>query len=243
MNEEIITNDLTDIVTEQPAQETPESVQPETKPQQSAQPDIHEENYRSLRQARMQAERERDELYRQLQMLQQQKQQQEPEEDLSINIAEGDYVEGKHLSKVDKKIRKLEQAVAQYQKQAYEFSIEAQVKATYPDYDRVVNAETIERLKAEHPDIAQTLASSTDLKSKALSTYKMIEKLGLAPNPAFDHEKQLVQRNAAKPRPVASVSPQQGDSPLSNANAFANGLTDELKNKLHKEMMAAMRAR
>lgn len=242
MNEEIITNDLTDVVTDQPIEQPQDQAQTETKQAITPQPDIHEENYKSLRQARMQAERERDELYRRLQVYEQQKQQ-EPEEDLTINVAEGDYVEGKHLSKVDKKIRKLEQAVAQYQKQAYEYSIEAQIKAQYPDYDRVVNNETIERLKNEHPDIAQTLASSTDLKSKALSTYKMIDKLGLAPNPAFDYEKHLVQRNAAKPKPVASVSPQQGDSPLSNANAFANGLTDELKTKLHQEMIAAMRAR
>lgn len=35
------------------------------------------------------------------------------------------------------------------------------------------------------------------------------------------------------------LSPQQGDSPLSKANAFANGLTEDLKKQLQKEMFEA----
>ncbi len=50
-----------------------------------------------------------------------------------------------------------------------------------------------------------------------------------------------IQKNASKPKPLASVNPQQGDSPLSRANAFANGLTEELKDQLRKEMSESRR--
>ena len=45
--------------------------------------------------------------------------------------------------------------------------------------------------------------------------------------------------NHAKPRPISSIGAQEGDGPLSKANAFANGLTDELKQQLLKEMQEA----
>jgi hypothetical protein len=54
----------------------------------------------------------------------------------------------------------------------------------------------------------------------------------------------IAHKNASKPKPLASVSPQQADSPLSKANAFANmPLSKEVKNQLHKEMIAAMKGR
>ncbi len=243
MEDNVVMNELTEIVSsEQQAVEAAEQPQPVVEaPKQEPKEDYHEKNYRALRDARYQAERERDEALRILQQYQQK--QQEPEEDLSVSVQENEYVEGKHLSKVDKKIRRLEQKLQEAEKRSFEYSIEAQVKSQYPDYDRVVNNDTLQRLVAEHPDIAQTLASSTDLKARALATYKMINKLGIIPTNSFDYEKQIAQRNMSKPKPVASVAPQQGESPLSKANAFANGLTPELQEELRKEMFQAMRSR
>ena len=59
----------------------------------------------------------------------------------------------------------------------------------------------------------------------------------------YKTDRELAQKNASKPKPLASVSPQQGDSPLSRANAFANGLTNELKAQLRKEMEEARKNR
>ena len=84
--------------------------------------------------------------------------------------------------------------------------------------------------------------SSNDLYSTAVSAYTMIKNLGIAPKgDDFMVQKAQAQKNAAKPKPLASVNPQQGESPLSKANAFANGLTDDLKAQLLKEMYAARR--
>ena len=68
----------------------------------------------------------------------------------------------------------------------------------------------------------------------------MVKKLGISEQVMVDNQgKATAQRNAAKPRPTASISPQQGETPLSRANAFANGLTEEMKKQLYKEMLEA----
>ena len=67
----------------------------------------------------------------------------------------------------------------------------------------------------------------------------MLKKFGVYQETGISPEKELSQKNLAKPRPVASVSPQQGDSPLSRANAFANGLTKEVKDQMWKDTQNA----
>jgi hypothetical protein len=141
-----------------------------------------------------------------------------------------------------RKIKALEQKIQGYQQQSAESTVEAKLKYQYPDFDKIVSADNIRQLSSSYPELAATINSSSDLYSKAVSAYTLIKKLGIAPaEDMYSQEREVAQRNAAKPRPLASVSPQQGDSPLSHANAFANGLTPELRKQLHKEMVEAMK--
>jgi hypothetical protein len=135
----------------------------------------------------------------------------------------------------------LEDQIKQYQQQSQLQTTEARLKAQYPDFDSVVSRENVELLKDRHPEIAYTLQQGQDLYATGVSAYTLIKKLGIQQEQTYEVDKQLAQRNAAKPRPLTSVAPQQGDSPLSRANAFANGLTDELKIQLRKEMAEAMK--
>ena len=64
----------------------------------------------------------------------------------------------------------------------------------------------------------------------------MIKQMGVYKEDKFSQDRARAEVNAGKPRPLTSMSPQQGDGPLSKANAFDNGLTDELKESLLKEM-------
>lgn len=202
-------------------------------------PDI---NFKALRDSKERAERERDELYRRVQEMEQGRKKPAepvPSEDENFRIAPDDFVEGKHLKKVEEKMRKMEEQIRNYQDKSSEMAIEATLKAQYRDFDKVVCKENIEALRAAHPEIAQTLNTSDDLYAKASSAYKLIKQFGIHKEDVFKEDRELAQNNSAKPRPLTSVSPQQGDSPLSKANAFANGLTDELKKQLLKEMNQA----
>jgi hypothetical protein len=69
--------------------------------------------------------------------------------------------------------------------------------------------------------------------------YKMIKLLNIHRDTSYDADKLKAQQNLAKPKSLSSIAPQKSESPLSHANAFANGLTPELKDQLVKEMFAA----
>lgn len=194
-------------------------------------------NFARLRKENARIERERDEYARKIQQLE--AQQKGAEEDFSI--APDELVEGKHLSKYEKRVKELERKVEEYKQNASASTDEIRLRAQYPDFDKVVTTENIELLRDLEPELASSINSDTNLSSKATAVYKLIKKFGIYKEDNFKEDREHAQNNANKPRPLASVSPQQGDSPLSRANAFAQGLTDELKEQLRKEMYEARR--
>lgn len=209
-----------------------------------------QESFKQLKEAKEREERERLRLerehndlmrkYRELEAKNQPKKEEVAEEDTyNLSLNADDLVEGKHLSQVDKKIKSLEKQLKQYEQQTTLNTIQSRLKSQYPDFDSIVSNQNIETLKAQYPELAQTLNSSTDLYATAVSAYTMIKKFGISQTPEQIEDVKRIQTNAAKPRPLTSISPQQGETPLSRVNAFANGLTDELKEQLRKEMFAA----
>lgn len=201
-----------------------------------------ERNFRTLRENAVRYQRERDEAMARLAAIEEAKQAQNPEEDNSINLNPDDIVEGKHISKVSNEIKKLKAELNNYKNQSYVATTEIRLKTEFPDFDAVVTKENIETLKAMDPELAETIAANPNIYSKAKVTYNQIKRMGIVNN-AYDADKAKAASNLAKPRPLASVNPQQGDSPLSKANAFANGLTDDLKKELWRDMQEAMKNR
>lgn len=204
------------------------------KPQVSQQASQRELNMRKAWEKAERAERERDELMRRLQQIETQKSA-APEDD-DLQIGQDDIVEGKHLKQINKQVKELKQLIRQNYQQTAEQTAEVRLKAMYPDFDQVVSRSNIEMLREVEPELAATLNSSNDIYSKAVSAYKLIKNLGIHKDDIYAEDRERVQRNAAKPKPVASVTPQQGSSALGNANMFANGLTKELQSQLWKEM-------
>lgn len=239
--------DTQELMQENTAVEQPEQQEEQLSTEQQLEPQqAHKAqdalNARRLREKAERAERERDELLRKLQEMQQ-LQQPSNQADDEINLAPDDLAEGKHLTKMGRKVKKLEEQLQQYQQQASMSAAEVKLRSQYPDFDSVVSHDNVSLLRELYPEIAATLNSSPDLYSKAVSAYTLIKKLGITPQDQFAHEKAIAQKNAAKPRPLSAVAPQQGDSPLSRANAFANGLTEDLKEQLRREMFESMKNR
>lgn len=213
----------------------------EVKPQ-APEEDIYVKNYRAIRTKAERLERERDEAIRRLQEIEsstystkapvETPHQTEDE----VRVGDDDLVEGKHLTKFGRKVKELENKLRQYEQQSTMATTEVRLKSQYPDFDKIVSKDNIDMLKDAYPELYSTIYTSNDLYNKAVSAYTLIKKLGIHREDTHIAEKALVQKNAAKPRPLASVAPQQGDTPLSKANAFANGLTEDLKAQLLKEM-------
>ena len=191
-------------------------------------------SFRQLREKAERLERERDEYARQVQRQAKSQPQEEPEDDLRINP--DDLVEGKHLTRYDKKLKKLEQQMQQSQKQTYDAAAEHRVRTEMPDFDKIVTQDTLYILQSQFPELAASINSNPDLYSKAKAAHQAISKLGITPD--YSSEQNTINKNIAKPKPLASIAPQQGDSPLTRANAFSAGLTDDLKRQLYEEMKA-----
>jgi len=230
---------------ETPVEEQPQEQQTteaEAKPVEPAQETEAQINYRAMRELKKKAEQERDVLLQKLQLAeqkQQPKQETPPQQDFSI--APDDLVEGKHLSAVDKKVKQLESQLQSYQQQSAAQNIEARIKTQYPDFDQVVSKDNLEIFRTAYPDLATAIGSSTDLYSKATSAYKLIKKYNIHQHKEVAKGVDRVQSNLSKPVPTASLGSQQGDSPLSKANAFSGGLTAALKEQLLKEMNEAIK--
>ena len=207
--------------------------------QQSSSP--IENNLRALREKADRIARERDEMARRLQELER-RANPVAEEDLTLNLGENDLAEGKHITKLQKQFKRQQDELIRVQKQTQDILVETRLKSEHPDIDKVVTVDNIKSLGELYPEVARTLESSNDYYSKAKAAYTMIKKFGIAQEDLYANERELAQRNAAKPRPLASVSPQQAESPLSRANAFAGGLTDDLKKQLLKEMEESARS-
>lgn len=229
-----------EVSAENPAPETqpaPEAPAQQPTPPAETQAD---RNFRALVEKTKRLERERDEALR---LAQAQQAQPKQEQDFEFSKADDELVEAKDVKAIIREFKAVKEELKKHKQISTEMTEEAMIKAQYPDYDKVVTQENIEALREKDPDLFETLRSSTSFKAKAVSVYKLIKGNGLYTEDTFSAERELAQRNAAKPKPLASMSPQQGDSPLSRANAFANGLTPELRLQLIKEMEEARKNR
>jgi hypothetical protein len=198
---------------------------------------------KALRLAKEKAERERDDILRLAQMNQSFN---KPQEEKQVTkprsrLRSDELVEGTHVNELDDELQQLKQQLLRQQQQSYNENSKLRLKAKFNDFEQVVNQETIEMLQVLQPEIAQTLNSTQDIYAAGVTAYNIIKNLGLKPEANYESDIKRIQTNAAKPKPMVSINPQQGESALSKANAFANGLTPELKDQLYREMQAARR--
>jgi DNA repair exonuclease SbcCD ATPase subunit len=231
--------------------ETPEVEveSPEVGPQETSEIQPHKElNLRQLRKDRERFERERDDALKRLEESERryaqknEKQSAEQEDDYNINVGADEFAEGKHLNKVVERINKMEQKLEAkmnaFHKQTQAATVENRIKVEYPDFDRVVSAENVEILKDRAPRLAQSIGDDKNEYNQAVAAYEAIMELGIAQKaPTVNRNVENIKKNMNKPRPASSVSPQNGDSPLTAANSFANGLTDEMKQEIYKRMV------
>lgn len=197
-------------------------------------------SWAELREAKRKAEQERDEAMRLWQEAQA-RQAQQPEEDYSVNLNDDDLAEGRHISKVQKEVRNLKKQLSDYQIQMQQMTLEARIKAQYPDFDAVVSKENIAALNQAEPELSMSIGANRDLYSQAVSAYKAIKRMGIAQTELQIDQQQIdrVKKNTAKPRTTASLAA-QSESPLTRANGFVDGkMTKDLQNRLYREMLEA----
>lgn len=196
-----------------------EGQRPDTQ-EQDQQTTAQSQNFRNLRQAKERAEQRAIAAEQRARELEAKYKQPEPD------YAPDDLVERRYV----------DQQLHHYKKEVQQLSTEYKLKTNYPDFDKVVNTDTIELLKEKNPTMALALSQVPDEYAKAAAAYEAIRNLGLYNEDIYKKDRDMAQERANMPRPLASISPQKNDSPLAQANAFAHGLTDDVKKELWKEM-------
>jgi hypothetical protein len=201
---------------EQTTEETVEQASvPETPPapQENA-------NLRSVRLAKEKLERENQELINRLKQIEESKKAQHDPDDLVPR-------------------RYVDEQLQEVKKQMHQASTEYKLKVEYPDFDKVVNDATISRLKEKNPALAYAIGQVGDVYSQASAAYEAIKNLGIYTADTFEKDRERAQHNANKPKSLQSINSNNNSapgSPINHANAFAEGLTEDHKKQLWKEM-------
>ena len=145
-----------------------------------------------------------------------------------------DLAEGKHLKRLEAKLEKL-----MYQKELE--AVPDKLKGKFEDFDQVVTKENLDKLQKSEPELYRTIRSGTDLFATGVAAYKTLKSLGyIQEQESMTKQKDHVQANHKKPLSAQAI---KGQGALHEANAFASGLTPELKKQLQKEMAEAVKSR
>ena len=162
----------------------------------------------------------------------------QPQEDILSDIAKEEYVPGekvarglKHLKQdFDRQVQELEKRYQQKEQN----SLFSDLKREFPDFEDVVNSETLSALEEHNPRLAMTIASSKDPYAIAIQSYEYIKAKGLYNKPVSKRAAETERKIEQNKKTVAS--PQTFDKrPI--AQAFQ--MTDDVKKELQREMYNA----
>lgn len=120
-------------------------------------------------------------------------------------------------------------------------NLDLRLKSKFPDFDQVVNSQALKKLAQEDPELAYSIDSTQDMYAKAVAAYKMIK--ARTPREEYSEDDERFEENSYKPRSSNSLNPGMSDRPLSQANAFQRGLSQEEKMKHYREMQEAIKNR
>ena len=119
-------------------------------------------------------------------------------------------------------------------------SVEDRLRYKYSDYDEVVSTDNVEYLQQHDPELVMSIQRlSDDPYKQATAAYKLLKKTDYYMNKGSVEDKNKAENNSRKPVSVQSVRKQ---GVLSETNRFANGLTNDLKKSLWKEMQQARKS-
>ncbi|HEY3527482.1 MAG TPA: hypothetical protein VGK47_14900 [Nitrososphaeraceae archaeon] len=218
---------------ETPIQE-PKNEQPEPSPVESKQ----DKDWRAVRHRINELENEvkkRDALLEKVISLQSQPQNvavkpEEPEEPDEEYIPKGKVksLTKKAVEPLEKKVQELEEKLEKKHQQ----DLLQSLKSRYPDFDEIVNAETLNLLEEKDPELAQTIGELKDPYKIGIQAYKYIKSSGILDDIPNKRRVKEVEKRMEKNEKTVQTPQAYDKRPM--AQAFR--LTEEEKSKLYEEM-------
>jgi len=217
-----------------PTTETTQDVSNEPSQEESRQ----DRNWREIRRVNSDLERK---VKMQEELLQRVMTQQPPQSapvqkvDLIHEISQEEYVPGNKVAQAlqqqkEEFRRELEEVKKTYSHQKQN-SLLNDLKREFPDFDDVVNPDTIAILDETNPRLANAIASSNDPYMIAVQTYEYIKAKGLAPKAP---SKRAVETERKIEQNKKTINTPQAFEKRPMAQAFA--MTDAMKKELRSEM-------
>jgi len=215
-----------------------DNAQPDSEPEEILSPP--KQSFRELRKQAeedrriaQEAQRQRDEAYRLLQMIdnnlrnQQAPQKTVEEDSFDINsLDDEDYANNKVLKKIIKQQYKqyqdLKNEVETSKKSSYSMAVEARIRSEYPDYTSIVSDDNIQRLKEEKPFIFRTIANIKDPYEQAVAAYEATVGINGNTTNQYSREDMQMARNKSKPRPSSAIPPKKKESTLDKIDSYGN---------------------
>ncbi|MGD8305087.1 MAG: hypothetical protein PVF17_00400 [Ignavibacteria bacterium] len=194
-------------------------------------------NWREMREMMKELKEQNKALEQQLQYKDQMSQQQPaPEPEDTYTFDDDELLTAAQAKKLAQQMVKKE--LQDYQKQQETQNIPQKLSQQYPDYNEVVNQENVQKLITDDPETAQDIeALKADPMRMSRLLYKTLKtKYGITKE---EEEMPKPQKTKTENRPPSSSSAVPKRSALAEANAFANGLTPELRKQLWEEMSEA----
>lgn len=163
----------------------------------------------------------------------------EPEKDEFAGLDNDDLLTYGQSQKLAAKIaaKAAKEAVDNDRRSRHKEEAPGRVRARYQDFDSIVTDDNVRQLQVSEPELAKALGEIADEEAQAIAAYKYI-KMMIPQAAAQTHSKKRIEENASQPRSLSSTG---GASPLSQAGAFEQGLTPELKKQLFSEMQECAR--
>lgn len=206
--------------------------------QEDVQVDEQERNWRAMRQRQKELEwqlQQKEQMINEFIKTQRQPAAQQPVEE-SFNFDPSDYstyegvekLAGKKVQPLEKKIAELEAKIAEQEQKKLLNSL----KVEFPDFDDVVNVETLELFEKTEPQLAATIDTSDPYRF-GIQAYKLIKAYGLTDKlPSARRKKEVEQKLAQSKNTVQSP---QAYEKRPMAQAFRTTQSDS--KKLYEEMM------
>ena len=215
-----------------------QNVEEESQETQQKVDEDQERNWRAMRQRQKELEweiRKRDELLEKAlsapRHQQEQQIQEEPEipEDEYANYGGVKKVTKKTIEPLEREIQELKSKIAQDESRKKFESL----KASFSDFDDVVNIETLEILEKEQPELAADIANMKDPYKMGLYSYKLIKSEGILDRVAGTRRKKDIDKRLEKNSKTVQTPLAYDKRPM--AQAFKATAADE--KRLYEEMM------
>lgn len=230
MNEEILQEQVQEAVVEQ---EESAPVQAEAAPETKKE--------LQFKQLRERAERAEQRAYDMERAQQQQRQQAVPVDDDDISVDDDLYIEGKqykqHLKAIKKELKQTKEQLEQVAHQA----VDMRLRTKYPDFDKVVNEENLQKLNEKRAPQFRALAATPDRGDRLETAYEMIKSWVVETD--YSEQEARIAANKSKPRTSTASNSAESSSPLSKFADSDRFVMDDRERQLTMERLAAIKRR